>query len=203
MYFMIFVCVYVKMKRNVFCVWRILFLLCTCICIFKSFTDIMWANVVSVWSGTVLFLLLGESSDYAQPITGQVTEVTCPVVGRSQSNLPCDWPSIAWAYSEQETQNGTRTQRLRMTWHNEQEIFSSLKQFHFEKMSSFTSCFCIRSPCKCLIYGNLVPFISQNNHWLIILHANHHKGTHNTHHSKERNYHDIITNVIATHCHLD
>ena len=24
------------------------------------------------------------------------------------SNLPCDWPSTAWAYSEQETENGPR-----------------------------------------------------------------------------------------------
>ena len=32
-------------------------------------------------------LLLGVSSDYAQPITGQVTEVTCPVIGRAQSEL--------------------------------------------------------------------------------------------------------------------
>ena len=31
--------------------------------------------------------LLPVSSDYAQPITGQVTEVTCPVVGRAQSKL--------------------------------------------------------------------------------------------------------------------
>ena len=34
--------------------------------------------------GTVFCLLLGESSDYAQPITGQVTKVTCPVIGRAQ-----------------------------------------------------------------------------------------------------------------------
>ena len=49
------------------------------------------------YSGPVFCLLLGVSSDYAQPITGQVTEVTY---------LPCDWPSTAWAYSEQETENG-------------------------------------------------------------------------------------------------
>ena len=34
------------------------------------------------WS--VFCLLLGVSSDYAQPITGQVTEVTCPVIGWAQ-----------------------------------------------------------------------------------------------------------------------
>ena len=36
-------------------------------------------------SGPVFCLLLGVSSDYAQPITGQVTEVTCPVIGRAQT----------------------------------------------------------------------------------------------------------------------
>ena len=34
--------------------------------------------------------LLWVSSDYAQPITGQVTEVTCPVTGRAQ-------PELLWA----------------------------------------------------------------------------------------------------------
>ena len=47
-----------------------------------------------VKSGPVFCLLLGESSDYAQPITGQVTEVTCPVIG--------------WAQSEQKTENEPR-----------------------------------------------------------------------------------------------
>ena len=37
--------------------------------------------------GPIFYLLLGVSSDYAQPITGQVTEVTCPVKGRAQSEL--------------------------------------------------------------------------------------------------------------------
>ena len=31
--------------------------------------------------------MLGLSSDYAQPITGQVTEVTYPVIGRAQPEL--------------------------------------------------------------------------------------------------------------------
>ena len=35
----------------------------------------------------VRFLLVRASSDYAQPITGQVTEVTCPVIGRAQLGL--------------------------------------------------------------------------------------------------------------------
>ena len=38
-------------------------------------------------SGPVFCLLLGVSSDCAQPITGQVTEVTCPVIGRAQPEL--------------------------------------------------------------------------------------------------------------------
>ena len=38
-------------------------------------------------SGPVFCLLLRVSSDYAQPITGQVTEVTCPVIGRAQPEL--------------------------------------------------------------------------------------------------------------------
>ena len=40
-----------------------------------------------MWPGPVFCLLLGVSSDYAQPITGQVTEVTCPVIGRAQPEL--------------------------------------------------------------------------------------------------------------------
>ena len=30
------------------------------------------------------------------------------------SNLPCDWPSTAWAYSEQETENGPWSQGISM-----------------------------------------------------------------------------------------
>ena len=37
--------------------------------------------------GPVFCLLLGVSSDYAPPITGQVTEVTCLVIGRAQPEL--------------------------------------------------------------------------------------------------------------------
>ena len=35
----------------------------------------------------VFCLLLGVSSGYAQPITGQVAEVTCPVIGRAQPEI--------------------------------------------------------------------------------------------------------------------
>ena len=47
---------------------------------------------IRLWlpSGPIFCLLLSLSSDYAQPITGQVTEVTCPVIGRAQPELtPC------------------------------------------------------------------------------------------------------------------
>ena len=37
--------------------------------------------------GPVFCLLLGVSSDYAQLITGQVTEATCPVIGRAQPEI--------------------------------------------------------------------------------------------------------------------
>ena len=37
--------------------------------------------------GSVFCLLLWVNSDYAQPITGQITEVTCPVIGRVQPEL--------------------------------------------------------------------------------------------------------------------
>ena len=42
--------------------------------------------------GLFLCTLLGIRSDYAQPITGQVTEVICPVIGRAQPEptLPCE-----------------------------------------------------------------------------------------------------------------
>ena len=38
-------------------------------------------------SGPIFCLLLRVSSDYAQPITGQVKEVTCPVIGQAQPEL--------------------------------------------------------------------------------------------------------------------
>ena len=71
--------------------------------------------------GPVFCLLLRVSSGCARPITGQVTSVTwahflslarsklrlCSANHRQGywSNLPCDWPSTAWAYSKQETEN--------------------------------------------------------------------------------------------------
>ena len=45
---------------------------------------LIWVNI---GSGPIFCLLLGVSSDCAQPITGQVTEVTCPVIGRAQPEL--------------------------------------------------------------------------------------------------------------------
>ena len=78
------------------------------------------------WPGPVFCLLLRVSSDYAQTITWQLTEETCPVIGWAQPelarskfrlcsanrrlgywcNLPCDWPSTAWAYSSKRQKTG-------------------------------------------------------------------------------------------------
>ena len=44
-------------------------------------------KLVHIGSGPLFCLLLGVSSDYAQPITRQVTEVTCPAIGRAQPEL--------------------------------------------------------------------------------------------------------------------
>ena len=38
------------------------------------------------------------------------------------SNLPCDWPSTAWAYSEQETENGPWCGAIYRLLHKEYEI---------------------------------------------------------------------------------
>ena len=37
-------------------------------------------NFATSAPGPIFWLLLGENSYYAQPITGRVTEVTCPVI---------------------------------------------------------------------------------------------------------------------------
>ena len=48
-------------------------------------------NHISVFAetvpGSVFWPLHAVSSDYAQPITGQVTEVTCPVIDRAQPEI--------------------------------------------------------------------------------------------------------------------
>ena len=57
----------------------------------SSFMCYMEYMTAALWfvsgPGPVFCLLLGVSSDYAQPITGQVTEVTCPVIGWAQPEL--------------------------------------------------------------------------------------------------------------------
>ena len=52
-----------------------------------SFSGCLRRHRIDVLSGPVFCLMLGVSSVYAQPITGQVTEVTCPVIGRAQPEL--------------------------------------------------------------------------------------------------------------------
>ena len=65
--------------------------------------------------GPIFCLLLRVSSDYAQLIIGQGPfSVSCSqqaqgVLWSYWSNLPCNWPSTAWAYSEQETENRPRS----------------------------------------------------------------------------------------------
>ena len=52
-------------------------------------------------TGPIFCLLLGVSSDYAQPITGQVTQVTCPVIGQAEPELTLSkrqktGPGLSW-----------------------------------------------------------------------------------------------------------
>ena len=55
---------------------------------FGGSLDNMYRHIISAEQpGPIFCLLLGVSSDYAQPITGQVTEVTCPVIGQAQPEL--------------------------------------------------------------------------------------------------------------------
>ena len=49
------------------------------------FGQVMPWNLINISSGP--HFLFGVSSDYAQPTTGQFTEVTCPVIGRAQPEL--------------------------------------------------------------------------------------------------------------------
>ena len=51
------------------------------------YIGLVMVDVPVLLLGPVFGLLLGVSSDYAQPITGQVTEVTCPVIGWAQPEL--------------------------------------------------------------------------------------------------------------------
>ena len=49
-----------------------------------------WPSIMQSYGwtpGPVFCLFIGVRSDYAQPITGQVTEVTWPVIGRAQPKL--------------------------------------------------------------------------------------------------------------------
>ena len=54
-------------------------------CFYIETRQSLWCQLCRYWRTRARFLsLFGVSSDYAQPITGQVTEVTCPVIGRAQ-----------------------------------------------------------------------------------------------------------------------
>ena len=54
---------------------------------FTKIDKIYCSQITSRLAKASFCLWLGVSSDYAQPITGQVTEVTCPVIGRAQPEL--------------------------------------------------------------------------------------------------------------------
>ena len=47
----------------------------------------MFPTLKTMLSGPAFCLLLGVSSDHAQLITHQVTEVACPVIGEAQPEL--------------------------------------------------------------------------------------------------------------------
>ena len=66
---------------------------CICISVIHCILKIEWIVLMEcialhdarlAWPGPPFCLLLGVSSDYAQPITGQIVEVTCPVIDRAQ-----------------------------------------------------------------------------------------------------------------------
>ena len=54
--------------------------------VFSKYHDITRPQQTRTWHVFCLFLRV--SSEYVQPITGQVTDVTCPVIGRAQPDLP-------------------------------------------------------------------------------------------------------------------
>ena len=54
---------------------------------FHQISNSIEISLVGRTPGPVFYLLIGVSSDYAQPITGHVTEVTCPVIGRARPEL--------------------------------------------------------------------------------------------------------------------
>ena len=59
---------------------------CNVTALYSSYSRIYYLFVLSFIRARFC-LLLGVSSVYAQPITCQVTEVTCPVIGRAQPEL--------------------------------------------------------------------------------------------------------------------
>ena len=63
-----------------------------------QFSYVKWLIDISDWESGSIFCLLEVNSDWALPMVG---------VGYF-SNLACDWLNIAWAFSEQETENGPR-----------------------------------------------------------------------------------------------
>ena len=90
----------------------------------------VWWNEISLPPGPVFCLLLGVSSDCAQPITGQVTEVTCPVIGQTQPELTLSkrqktGPELLDPLSKQ-TRQSVSTWRPPQNGHHFTDIFGAM-----------------------------------------------------------------------------
>ena len=63
-----------------------------------------------------MYWQLKSTTEIVKTVWGELDTITLSKLRLSSanhrpgywSNLPCDWPSTAWAYSEQETENGPR-----------------------------------------------------------------------------------------------
>ena len=105
--------------------------------------------------GLIFCLLLRVSSDYAQPITGQVTEVTCPVSGQAQPEL-------------------TLSKRQRMGPGHQQEMdWPSYKTGRFLSYldSEFQLCFVsmLQNDRKFKLYIYIFRFLQQNSVWACVV----------------------------------
>ena len=74
---------------------------------------------MALWSGPVF--LLGVCSDYAQPITGQVIEVTCPVIGRAQPELTSSkrqktGPVLVLGFLRKDARKGSHEEQRNLLW---------------------------------------------------------------------------------------
>ena len=100
----------------------------------KSF-PLMWKLDFSTSSNElqcpepVFCLLLRVSSDYAQPVTGQVTEVTCPVTGQAQPEL---------TLSTRQKTGPESHERVPAPWQNSQPFCEGTYP-----IASHSNCYCL------------------------------------------------------------